>query len=107
MPSQKPTDLHTSLIPFKKHQDKAYLHFGLIKAGNFNPIPIDRVNKLFSNNIIRTYKCYTKTAKKHDYNLPSSQVSIVLPFWGPQDNLIKPYIFIYYILFSVSRDLYA
>ena len=29
-----------------------------IKGGNFNPIPIDRVNKSFSNNIIQTYKCY-------------------------------------------------
>ena len=31
---------------------------GLIKGGNFNHMPIDRVNKSFSNNSVQTYKCY-------------------------------------------------
>ena len=53
MPSQKPTDLHTSVIPFLEMSGQGLPiepHLGLIKVGNYNPIPIDRVNKLFSNN---------------------------------------------------------
>ena len=30
-----------------------------MKGGNFNPIPIDRVNKSISKNIRLTYKCHT------------------------------------------------
>ena len=30
-----------------------------MKGGNFNPTPIDRVNKSISNNIRLTYKCHT------------------------------------------------
>ena len=32
--------------------------FRVNKRVNFDPKPIDRDNKLFSNNIIQTYKCY-------------------------------------------------
>ena len=41
MPSQIPTDIQTSVIP----------HLGLMKGGNFNPTPIDRVNKSISKNM--------------------------------------------------------
>ena len=60
MPSQILTDLHTSVKPFRNIRTRpTYLTTERInKEDNFNPIPIDRVNKFFSINIKQTYKRY-------------------------------------------------